>query len=223
MNRLMVLAAADEKELAEKLTADLVELEYNVVCPDSREIADLRNLERVDLFILIGQRAAMLERLAGELERDDVLAEIPVMVLTEERVLERFDYCRWADDFLLYPYRVTELAARIRMLMWRNHKVDPSSEVRAGGLVLNLSTYEVTEGGRTIDLTFKEYELLRYLVTHRGRVYTRQHLLAKVWGEDYYGGPRTVDVHIRRIRSKIEAAGQAYIQTVRSVGYRFVG
>lgn len=223
MRRLMVLAAAEERDIAEKLTAELVDLEYNAVCPDNREISDLRDLEQVDLFILVGSRAATLERMSTALERDDVLGETPVLALTDERTLERFDFCRRADDILLYPYRKAELAARIRMLMWRSNKVDPSSEVRAGNLVLNLSTYEVTESGQRMDLTFKEYELLRHLVTHRGRVYTRQHLLTKVWGEDYYGGPRTVDVHIRRIRSKIEAGGQVYIQTVRSVGYRFVG
>jgi DNA-binding response OmpR family regulator len=222
MHRIMVIAPAGENEAVGKIAADLVELDYEVLRPAENDPESLKRLEQVDLFVLVGQRQSVLEGLARTLSGDELLSETPALVVTDEKTLEKFDYCRLADDILLLPYRRAELAARIRLLMWHNHKVDPSLEVRSGDLVINLSTYEVTAGGRHVDLTFKEYELLRYLATHRGRVCTRHHLLAKVWGEDYFGGARTVDVHIRRIRSKIETGDRTYIQTVRSVGYRFV-
>ena len=152
-----------------------------------------------------------------------MLAGVPRLIVTEEKALAGFDYCRLADELLVAPFSRSELAARVRMISWRNEKVDPSNQVHAGVLAINLSTYEVSIDGRLVDLTFKEFELLRYLVTHRRRVHTRRELLSRVWGEDYYGGARTVDVHIRRIRSKIESGNRPLIQTVRGVGYRFTG
>lgn len=172
---------------------------------------------------MLGREARAVEPLARALSKDEALAEIPRLIVTEEKALAGLDYCRLADDILLIPYSKTELAVRIQMLLWRNHKVEPSRRVMAEELTIDFSTYEVTVGGKLVDLTFKEYELLRYLATHRGKVYTRRELLSRVWGEDYYGGSRTVDVHIRRIRSKIETGGKVYIQTVRGVGCRFVG
>ncbi|MEA1996336.1 MAG: response regulator transcription factor [Gemmatimonadota bacterium] len=224
MRKIMLLTASGDKELASELSRDLkrLDLDFELLCPKQGKENDLAGLEQVDLFVLAGRDAGRLESLASSLKRDDLLSEVPRLVVTEEKTLRELDYCRLADDILLLPYRLTELEARVRMLSWRNQEVDPSNLVRAGELHLNLLTYEVTAGGVLIDLTFKEYELLRYMITHRKRVHTRQDLLTRVWGEDYYGGARTVDVHIRRIRAKIETGGRVYIQTVRGVGYRFV-
>ena len=86
---------------------------------------------------------------------------------------------------------------------------------------MDLTTYQIFEGGHPVTLTYKEYELLRFLMTHAGTVFSREQLLNRVWGYNYYGGSRTVDVHVRRLRSKLERGGQAYIETVRNVGYRF--
>ena len=91
----------------------------------------------------------------------------------------------------------------------------------AGDLIINTTQAEVFLSGRAIDLTFREYELLRFLASHPGRMYSRDALLNYVWGYDYFGGDRTVDVHIRRLRSKIEDAGHNFIDTVRNMGYRF--
>ena len=93
--------------------------------------------------------------------------------------------------------------------------------IRVGDLAIDLSRYEVTQGGRRMELTFKEYELLKFFATNPGKVFSREHLLNAVWGYDYYGGTRTVDVHIRRLRSKIENGPVLFIDTVRNVGYRF--
>ena len=99
--------------------------------------------------------------------------------------------------------------------------IDGGNLIKHGDLVLDLIKYEVSVAGRLIDLSFKEYELLKILISNKGRVLNRQTLLDKVWGYDYYGGDRTVDVHIRRLRSKIEDADHEFIQTVRNVGYKF--
>jgi DNA-binding response OmpR family regulator len=93
--------------------------------------------------------------------------------------------------------------------------------LRCGALLIDLANYKVMLDGRPIELTFKEYELLRFLASNRDKVFTREALLNRVWGYDYFGGARTVDVHIRRLRSKIEDRGHAFIETIRNVGYRF--
>jgi len=103
----------------------------------------------------------------------------------------------------------------------RSGRLDSKDTIRWGDLVIDLANYEVWVGGHRTNLTFKEYALLRFLATHRGRVFTREALLSRVWGYNYFGGTRTVDVHIRRLRSKIEDASHSFIETVRGVGYRF--
>jgi len=99
--------------------------------------------------------------------------------------------------------------------------MDTGELIKCDGLVIDLAKCEVTMGCKVVELTFKEYELLKFLASNRGRVYTREALLDKVWGYDYYGGDRTVDVHIRRLRSKIEDSKHTFIETVRNIGYRF--
>ncbi|MFA5148449.1 MAG: winged helix-turn-helix domain-containing protein, partial [Candidatus Omnitrophota bacterium] len=94
--------------------------------------------------------------------------------------------------------------------------------IKAGDLLIDVSRYEVTVNGGKIELTFKEYELLKFLASNKGRVYSRDQLLDKIWGYDYYGGTRTVDVHIRRLRSKIEDRRHTFIETIRNIGYKFI-
>jgi DNA-binding response OmpR family regulator len=126
------------------------------------------------------------------------------------------------DDLILAPYRLTELAARLRLARFRLRAAEPGPNVlRVGPLSLNPATYEVSAQGAPIELTLKEYQLLLFLMRNAGRVFTREQLLDGVWGEDYYGGTRTVDVHIRRLRAKTEWAGH-FLETIRGVGYRFV-
>ncbi len=124
------------------------------------------------------------------------------------------------DDFCLVPFEPDELRARLRHLLWRSGRRGRPDLVEYGPLVLNLETYQAAIEGKPVDLTFMEYELLRFLATHPGKVFTRETLLSQVWGYEYFGGARTVDVHVRRLRAKL---GEEHhlIQTVRSVGYRF--
>lgn len=125
------------------------------------------------------------------------------------------------DDFVTSPYDASELTLRVKRLLERERKIDSGELIKCDSLLIDLAKCEVTVAGRVIELTFKEYELLKLLAANRGRVYTREALLNQVWGYDYYGGDRTVDVHVRRLRSKIEDQNHTFIETVRNIGYRF--
>lgn len=125
------------------------------------------------------------------------------------------------DDFCVEPIVPDELLARLEHLFRRAGRGLRPDLIEYGSLVLNLETYQAAVAGRVLDLTYMEYELLRFLASHPGRVFTRETLLSRVWGYEYYGGARTVDVHIRRLRAKIGEEHAHIIQTVRSVGYRF--
>jgi DNA-binding response OmpR family regulator len=125
------------------------------------------------------------------------------------------------DDFCVSPWRGQELEARLANLFWRTGRGTRPELIEYGPLVLNLETYQANLSGRPLDLTYMEYELLKFLATHPGKVFTRETLLSRVWGYEYYGGARTVDVHIRRLRAKLGEEQANLISTVRSVGYRF--
>ena len=125
------------------------------------------------------------------------------------------------DDFVVAPFRPRELEARLKHLFWRTGTGTRPELIEYGPLVLNLETYQAAIMGRPLDLTYMEYELLRFLAAHPGKVFTREVLLSRVWGYEYYGGARTVDVHVRRLRAKLGEEHANLISTVRSVGYRF--
>jgi len=145
----------------------------------------------------------------------------PVIALLTRDQLETLDPAKAPDDFVIAGASSEELCARVRWALYRRHGVDTRNILKCGDLVMDLANYTVHISGRPVELTYKEYELLRFLATNRGRVYTRETLLNKVWGYDFYGGARTVDVHIRRLRAKIEDRHAPLIETVRNVGYRF--
>ena len=147
---------------------------------------------------------------------------VVVLVIAGEDQFDRLSADLAVDDFLVAPPNPAELLKRIERALWRRHGVDSENFVHCGALTLDLSNYRVTVSGDPLVMTFKEYELLRFLAMNSGRVFTREQLLNRVWGYDYFGGARTVDVHIRRIRSKIEIRGHSFIETVRNVGYRLV-
>ncbi len=144
-----------------------------------------------------------------------------VALLTREQAMQ----ADWTgiDEFLTDPYDGEEMVSRLRLLLWRARKINSDQIIKAGDLVIDLMNYDVSVDGVPVTLTFKEYELLRFLATHRGRVFTREALLDHVWGYDYYGGTRTVDVHVRRLRAKLSPDSESLIETVRNVGYRFAG
>jgi len=154
------------------------------------------------------------------LSQNSAQARTPTLAILPEGRLLAGDADLGVDDFVLYPLRPGELAARLRRLAGQPESDSPDL-LRRGALAIDLASYRVSIDGALVELTYKEYELLRFLATQPDRVFTREALLDKVWGYDFYGGARTVDVHIRRLRSKLEVGGRTFIETVRSVGYRF--
>ena len=146
-------------------------------------------------------------------------ARVPAVVIVERDQLERYPWDEVADEFVYPGAPAGELGVRIAMLRRRAGAGD-GTVVRLGPLSIDTDAYRVSADGRPIDLTFKEFELLRYLAERPGRVFTRPSLLREVWGYDFYGGTRTVDVHVRRLRAKLGPEYEHLIETVRSVGYR---
>jgi DNA-binding response OmpR family regulator len=150
--------------------------------------------------------------------------KIPLLVIVTEGGWAAIAADWGADDVVLHTAGPGEVEARIRLSLGRAAGPVPeqSGEIRSGELVINEATYSARMNGRSLDLTFKEFELLKFLTQQPGRVFTRAQLLQEVWGYDYFGGTRTVDVHVRRLRAKLGPDNESLIGTVRNVGYRFV-
>ena len=157
---------------------------------------------------------------------DSTGVSCPIVAITTEGGLTAFNADWGIDDVILDTAGPAEVDARIRIALGK-HAIelvasDPhAGEIRTGEVTIDESTYTARLKGNVLDLTFKEFELLKYLAQHPGRVFTRAQLLQEIWGYDYFGGTRTVDVHIRRLRSKLGPEFEAIIGTVRNVGYRF--
>jgi DNA-binding response OmpR family regulator len=180
----------------------------------------------VDLVLVDGRRDLAQARDLCRLIRTTG-SDAPVLLIVTEGGLSVVVADWGMDDVVLHTCGPAELEARLRLgvgrLLVRREADDPESHViRSGDVTVDDSTYTAKLGGRPLDLTFKEFELLKYLVQHPGRVFTREQLLQEVWGYDYFGGTRTVDVHVRRLRAKLGPENETLIGTVRNVGYRFV-
>jgi DNA-binding response OmpR family regulator len=179
--------------------------------PHARELAPETLL--VDAAENPAQAHTVLRALEG------LRMQVPIVVVLGRADLDLFSWAELADEFL-YP-GAPELEIRLRLeLLRRRSGTGEGSMVRLGPIALDVDSYQVTAQGRPLDLTYKEFELLRYLTERSGRVFTRPTLLREVWGYDFYGGTRTVDVHIRRLRAKLGPELEKLIETVRGVGYR---
>lgn len=168
----------------------------------------------VDLALLPSEaQVAFLQRCKS--------AQLPVLAVVSKENRASIDPTLAVEDLIFHPFKDSELRTRVRRILWQTGNWDSGQLIRVGDLVIDQERYEVSVAGRKIILTFKEYQLLSLLATNPGRVYSRETLLSRVWEYDYFGGTRTVDVHIRRLRSKVEDANHLFIETVRNVGYRF--
>jgi DNA-binding response OmpR family regulator len=189
------------------------------------EVSVLLDAPSIDLLIIDGRRdLGAVKNLIRLLNTTGVGA--PIILVTTEGGLTAIA-ADWAiDDVILDTAGPAEVDARIRLTITRylelQREVNPATiEIRGGEIAIDEHSYTAKIKGRSLDLTYKEFELLKYLVQHPGRVFTRSQLLQEVWGYDYFGGTRTVDVHIRRLRAKLGPEHEALIGTVRHVGYRF--
>jgi two-component system, OmpR family, alkaline phosphatase synthesis response regulator PhoP len=154
------------------------------------------------------------------LREDEALEELPIVLALEPSQLPAGPEVLDAHELIVTPFCADELRTRIARARRRAHAALDGDVLTVGSLELNLATYQVQIGGEPVDFAYMEYELLKFLVTHPGRVFSREALLNRVWGYDYYGGARTVDVHVRRVRAKL-GSEHGRIRTVRNVGYRF--
>ena len=189
------------------------------------EVSVLLDAPSIDLLIIDGRRdLGAVKNLTRLLNTTGVGA--PIILVTTEGGLAAIAADWEIDDVILDTAGPAEVDARIRLAIMKfldlQRVVNPATiEIRGGEITIDEHSYTAKIKGRSLDLTYKEFELLKYLVQHPGRVFTRSQLLQEVWGYDYFGGTRTVDVHIRRLRAKLGPEHEALIGTVRHVGYRF--
>lgn len=187
------------------------------------EATALVDAPRADAVLVDGRRDLPQARALCRLIRTTGI-DCPLVLITTEGGLVAVNADWGIDDVLLDTAGPAEIEARLRLAIGRllSATDETTDEIRSGDLVIDEATYTARIRNRVLDLTFKEFELLKYLAQHPGRVFTRSQLLQEVWGYDYFGGTRTVDVHVRRLRAKLGAEHEQLIGTVRNVGYRFV-
>lgn len=222
-----ILIIDDELHIVELLKYNLEANGYKVIFSlNGREGLMIANEKSPDLILL----DVMLPELDGfdvckELKRNKETQTVPIIMLTAKG--EEFDKILGlelgADDYITKPFSVRELIARIKAVLRRNVKEEQEQVLSFGELTIYLDKHEVLKKGEKAELTLKEFELLKLLVMNKGKVLTRDFLLDKVWGYEYYGETRTVDVHVRHLRQKIEDddSNPRYIETVRGIGYKF--
>jgi two-component system, OmpR family, response regulator VicR len=224
-----ILVVDDEKPIADILQFNLKKEGYEVVCAHDGNEA-LRKVEEFQpdlilLDIMLPQRDGM--EVCREVRKK---YEIPIIMLTakDSEIDKVLGLELGADDYVTKPFSTRELIARVKANLRRHQQVinimdmeQESNEIAVGSLVIHPDAYVVSKRGETIELTHREFELLHYLAKHIGQVMTREHLLQTVWGYDYYGDVRTVDVTVRRLREKIEDSPShpTWIVTRRGVGY----
>ena len=214
-----IFIIAQEDRVGEELHLSLAQKGYACsMARDGEEAVSQISKQVPDLVLVANQSYSRIRELAREIKQK---RNLPIIALVEKEKLTSVDgQLDIIDDFILQPYDSGELNLRVERLLRKTSQAANNETIRCGDLVIDLAKYEVAVGGRPLTLTFKEYELLKFLAGNAGRVFTREALLNKVWGYDYYGGDRTVDVHITRLRSKIENLSNISIETVRNIGYR---
>jgi len=190
------------------------------------DAAALVDAPPADLVLLDARRDLLAARSTSRVLRATGTS-VPLLAVVTEGGLAAVAPDWGLDDVMVDLAGPAEVEARVRLALGRvTHAAtagsEQSEEIRSGDLSIDEATYQARVGGRALDLTFKEFELLKYLAQHPGRVFTRAQLLQEVWGYDYFGGTRTVDVHVRRLRAKLGPEREALIGTVRNVGYKFV-
>ena len=214
MAQLLILTSAEEFDVLPSLS-----LLGHKVRRIPAEPAQLVNAPSCDVIVLDARGDLVSAKSLCRILQATGLA-VPLLLVVTEGGLAAVTAEWGADDILLSTAGPAEVDARIRLVIGRQSDDAKSGKVSASGVVIDEASYSAKVRGKPLDLTYKEFELLRFLVAHPSRVFTREQLLSEVWGYDYFGGTRTVDVHVRRLRAKLGEL-DAVIGTVRNVGYRF--
>lgn len=219
MGRILLLGTKGEK--LDQLKRAIENMGNSVIVSDFDNAANLMFTKQPDLAVMDLTNRRGVAETWYQVKNDALESHTQVFIIIPEDRVRDVELLNGIQDFILYPYDPRELEIRIKMLIAK-HKADNEEDIiNIGNLAIYTTRYEVTVDGWPIVLTLKEYELLKYLATHKKRVFTREVLLDEIWGYNYYGGTRTVDVHIGRLRTKIESPKYTYIRTVRGVGYMF--
>jgi two-component system alkaline phosphatase synthesis response regulator PhoP len=217
-----VFIIATESEPIRKLRTDLTQRGFDCLIVPSKDGAIEQIAAQSPGLLLLDANEATIGSEIWELaQRIRQERQIPLIALMPREKINGFDLSTGIDDFVVNPWEANEVTARVKRILRQKGSVDSEDVIRCGDLVIDSAKCEVSLSGKPIILTFKEYQLLKFLANNQGRVFTRDVLLDKVWGWDYYGGDRTVDVHIRRLRSKIEDSTHTFIETIRNMGYKF--
>ena len=220
MQRKTVIFIADSLDNAHKFQQVLSKLDVDVAAGSSVQFKKLRASHPTHDLVIYEARA---DGLASVAQVESTLAEdgasAMLVIVNEEQLAEFRLPVSCKADFVVHGASAAECATRIRQLLWPGNESSTSDFIAIDTMTINLATYQVKVAGEPVDLTYLEYALLAFLVTHPGRTYSRDALLRRVWGFDYYGGSRTVDVHVRRIRAKLGPELAQRLETVRGVGY----
>lgn len=215
-----VIFIADSLDNAHKFQAVLSSLDVDVAAGSSLQFKKLlSDNPSYDLVIyeVTNDAVAALGTVEQALVDD---GGIPMLVIVKEEMLSGFRLPVQINcDFVVHGASSEECALRIRQLLWPGNESSTNDFIQIDGMTINLATYQVTVNGEPVDFTYLEYALLAFLVIHPGRTYSRDALLRRVWGFDYFGGSRTVDVHVRRVRAKLGPELSQRLETVRGVGY----
>lgn len=232
MGKPTILVVDDESHIVELVKFNLEKEGYHVITAENgKEATEMAKMKKPDLIIL----DVMLPEMDGYevcriIQKDSEISDTPIIMLTAkcEEIDKVLGLEIGADDYVTKPFSPRELLARVKARLRRTAKQKPETDdgkgtIRMDGLVIDPERFEVQLAGTRLDLTPKEFQLIRFLAKSPGKVLTRDFLLENIWGYEYIGDTRTVDVHIRHLRQKIESdpANPKYIETVRGIGYKF--
>ena len=219
-----ILILSQDEEYRNTLLSLLKDAGYTVYPSDTiKDTVDQFYSKKLDL-IIVDVESWKEEGIKTYRDLRDELGtkDFSSIIIIPMDMMEHVEFSLAFDDFIIKDGNLNEVPLRIRQLLWRQSRLDTENIIKINDLILDLNSYEVAVKGKRVYLTYKEYELLKFLVLNRGRVFTRDVLLDKVWGYDNYAGTRTVDIHIQRLRTKLGGGSSSFIQTVRNVGYCFI-
>lgn len=218
-----ILLVGHEEAPLKRTKSQLVKFGFRVTALTLSDLEDLEEIkERFALALLDTQAGSPVADWVSRIRAKPALKELPLLACLPEANLKELPFVKGLEDFLVMPAAPEMIETRIRFLLKRLNHVAPGTGIRIGALALDVDRYEVTLEGEPLELTYKEFELVKFLATHPGRVFSRDQLLNQVWGYDFIGGTRTVDVHIRRLRAKLGPKYASLVDTVRNVGYKFL-
>jgi len=220
MPRLMLVAQNQDR--GKSISEQLTNAKFNIVVSQkASSLLEDPEQKVIDLLLVDFGTATNSDLDLTQFREIKESKRLPILIIVTEALISQIESVSEIDDFIIEPYNLSELLARINRTLKKASRLANKETIVCGALVIDTARCEIYLEETLLSLTFKEYELLKFLASNKGRVFTRDELLNEVWGYEYFGGDRTVDVHVTRLRNKIEATGHSFIDTVRNIGYKF--